>query len=523
MATHNLRRVSPSDNSTELIVPRHGVVTLFGYGIQVRVDHGHLVLADGIGPNRLYARLPRVGHGLKRLVVIGSDGMISLAALRWLSDQKASLSFLERNGRVMLTTGPVRPSDIRLRRCQALAYGSDVALRIARELVRQKLAGQANVARYKLLDTSTADAIDQFATELPNAETIPAVRLIEARAASKYFSIWRTLPVTFPKKDLSKVPQHWQSFGTRISPLTGSPRLAVTPGWAMMNYLLALVEAEASLAARILGLDAAMGVFHADQPHRESMSCDLMEPVRPQVDAYLLDWIITQPLKREWFFEQRDGSARLMASLTKRLAETAPTWGRAVAPVAEWVAQALWSSTSKLATKEPNLPTRLTQRRKSEGRGNTFTMRTNIFPRHLKICAVCGAEGVTGRHCGACAAEAARRTMADIASLSHIKPKSKKEKTRISKVLSNHAVANTWWDPSSLPIWLTEECYVQRIQPQLKTKKVRDIAAAIQVSELYAGFIRSGRRRPHRRHWLKLAELAGFKADRSLPIGSAVS
>jgi len=65
-----------------LIVPRHGVVTLFGDGIQVRVDRGHLVLADGIGPNQSYARLPRVGRGLKRLVVVGSDGMISLAALR---------------------------------------------------------------------------------------------------------------------------------------------------------------------------------------------------------------------------------------------------------------------------------------------------------------------------------------------------------------------------------------------------------------------------------------------------------
>jgi hypothetical protein len=48
--------------------------------------------------------------------------------------------------------------------------------------------------------------------------------------------------------------------------------------------------------------------------------------------------------------------------------------------------------------------------------------------------------------------------MADIASLSHMKPKSKKEKERISRVLSSHAVANTWWDPSSLTNWMTEEC-----------------------------------------------------------------
>jgi hypothetical protein len=104
--------------------------------------------------------------------------------------------------------------------------------------------------------------------------------------------------------------------------------------------------------------------------------------------------------------------------------------------------------------------------------------------------------------------------MADAASLRHMKPKTKKEKERLSRVLSNHAVPNTWWDPSSLPRWLTEECYVQKIQPQRRTKKVREIAAAIGVSELYAGFIRSGRRRPHPRHWQTLAEptkLVGFQ------------
>jgi len=98
-----------------------------------------------------------------------------------------------------------------------------------------------------------------------------------------------------------------------------------------------------------------------------------------------------------------------------------------------------------------------------------------------------------------------------MASLRYIKPKSKKEKARLSKMLSAHAVANTWWDPSSLPSWMTEECYSQRIQPLLREKKIREIAAAIQVSELYAGFIRSGRRRPHKRHWKTLGNLVGIE------------
>jgi len=511
--TENVRQLSESLNlSVEPIIPQHGVVTLYGYNIQARVDKGHLILCDGIGAYRRHGRFPRVGHGLRRLVVVGSDGLVSLAALRWLSDQKASFVMLERDGAVLATTGPARSSDARLRRAQSLAHTSGAALRITRELVRQKLTGQELVARNKLLDTSTADTIARFSMELPRAENITSIRLIEAQAASAYWSAWRTLPLHFPQKDLPRVPQHWRSFGTRISPLTGSPRLAVTPGCAMMNYAYALLESEASLAARAVGLDASMGIFHVDQPNRESLSCDLMEPVRPQVDAFLLDWITTQPLKRDWFLELPNGNARLMSSLTERLSETAPTWARAVAPVAEWVAQALWSSAGKSTSKVPRLPTRLTQRHRSEGRGSTLRMRNDLTPRHAKLCAVCGADMGNGRYCRTCAVEAARKTMADIASLKHMKPKSKKEKAHLSRVLSSHAVANTWWDSSSLPSWLTEQCYVEQIQPLLRGKKVREIAETMRVSEPYAAFVRSGRRRPHARHWLVLSQLVGFPA-----------
>src|ERR1700690_1491431 len=115
-------------------VPRHGVLTLVGYGIQVRVDKGHLVIQDGIGADRYNYRLPRVGHRLKRLVVVGSDGLISVTALRWLRDQDVGFSFLERNGKVLCVTGPVGSSDAKLRRAQAFAISNGVGLKICRGL-----------------------------------------------------------------------------------------------------------------------------------------------------------------------------------------------------------------------------------------------------------------------------------------------------------------------------------------------------------------------------------------------------
>ena len=95
--------------------------------------------------------------------------------------------------------------------------------------------------------------------------------------------------------------------------------------------------------------DPGLGVLHFDSRKRDSLDYDLMEPVRPQVDAYVLEWISRRPLRREWFFERRDGTCRLMGSFAVGLSETAPTWARAIAPLAERVSRTLWSTIRKPA------------------------------------------------------------------------------------------------------------------------------------------------------------------------------
>ena len=81
------------------------------------------------------------------------------------------------------------------------------------------------------------------------------------------------------------------------------------------------------MALAALGLDPGIGVLHVDTPARDSLACDLMEAVRPRVDAYVFDWISREPLRREWFFEQRDGNCRLMGPFAIRLSETALNLG----------------------------------------------------------------------------------------------------------------------------------------------------------------------------------------------------
>jgi CRISPR-associated endonuclease Cas1 len=500
------------------LTPRHGVVTLFGYGIQVRVDRGHLLLEDGIGPDRQRYRFPRVGHGLKRLVVIGADGVVSLAALRWLADQKAAFTFLERDGTVLLTTGPVRPSDARLRRAQSLAGQSGIAVQIARELIDKKLAGQEKVARHKLLVSETADTIARYRKELTHADSPDAIRQVESLAAGAYWSAWRALPITFPRKDEPRVPEHWRRFGTRVSPLTGSPRLAVNPPNASLNYLYAVLESESRLAAAALGLDPGIGVLHVDTPARDSLACDLMEVVRPQVDGFLVDWITRETLKREWFFEQRDGNCRLMAALAIRLSETAPTWGRAVAPIAEWVAQRLWTSARKTARRNQALPTRLTQRRRSEGRGKKFVLNAKAAPYPERICSGCGATTRTGRNCPKCGRAISGDKLTELAKIGRVEAQSPRAQKRRSETQRLHEAAKRAWRSSPKPAWPDENTYVEKVQPALAAITISILAATLGISESYAADIRVGRHQPHPRHWARLAELVGVSPD--LPNGS---
>jgi CRISPR-associated protein Cas1 len=497
----------------EPIVPRHGVITLFGYGIRVRVERGHLIVEDGIGA-RHSGHFPRVRHGIRRLVIIGSDGIVSLSAIRWLADQDVAFVMLERDGTVLTTTGPVRPSDARLRRAQALAHHSGIALKIARELIRQKLSGQERLARELLKNSRVAEFIAKSHAEVDSAGTIQAIRQIEAQAAQAYWSAWRNLRVIFPTKDLRRVPDHWRTFGSRKSPLTGSPRLAATPTNAMLNYLYALLESESRLALAALGLDPGIGVLHVDTPSRDSLACDLMESVRPQVDAYLFDWISHEPLRREWFFEKHDGNCRLMGSFAAQLSETASTWGRAIAPVAEWVSRTLWSTIRKTA-QQVHPATRLTQSRRRQTRGGSPAISVERPPRPPRVCVTCGVFLKSGRrYCATCGVAFSKEGLIEAARLGRLATHTAKSEALRASTMKRQEAAKRAWRLSDLPEWLSETFYREKIQPRLWAIKVPIIATDLIVSKPYATDIRKGRRIPHPRHWLTLSRLVGISTNK---------
>jgi len=282
----------------------------------------------------------------------------------------------------------------------------------------------------------------------------------------------------------------------------------------MLNYLYALLESEASLALAALGLDPGIGVLHVDTPARDSLACDLMEPVRPKVDAFVLDWITREPLRREWFFEQRDGNCRLMAAFAVKLAETALDWGHDVAPVAEWISRTLWSSIRK--SSRPFRPaTRLTQSRRRQVKGSSFIPQDKPSTRPSPICRICGIGIKPGdQYCKGCAVIVSRENLIEAAKAGRVATTSAKAQALRSATQRRQAAALKTWNPSDKPDWLDEQTYRDKILPRLAGFTVPTIVSALAVSEPYATSIRAGRCIPHPRHWLALARLVGISPDK---------
>ncbi len=253
--------------------------------------------------------------------------------------------------------------------------------------------------------------------------------------------------------------------------------------------------------------------LHADTPNRDSCALDVLEPVRPQLEDWVLGWIMREPFRRADFFEMPNGNCRLMSRLCVKLSETAPVWGRLVAPWVEYVARTLWAATSP--SKSVNkFPTHLTQEHRKAAKGNLESVGP-LTPRPEKVCKGCGVILASRQkaHCALCGIEVSRTNMTDIAHRGRAASRSAESRAGMSASQKRQRLARGGWSPSSLPPWLTQSTYKERIWPRLCSVTVPTLAQTLKVSEPYAAKVRKGQYVPHPMHWEALAELAGVSTS----------
>lgn len=331
-----------------------GICVAHGYGLQIHVYRGHLIVRDGVGRQRRTRRYHRATSGLKRLVIIGHTGYITLDAIRWLSDVGAAFVQIDEDGNLLALSAPARHHESKLRRAQVLAPENGLGGIALVALLRAKLRAQADVAerlahlkptvRVKAAKpVAVAELILAHAAALHPELGISRLRQIESAAGRAYWQTWARLPVRLSRTLQRTAPEHWHTAGPRTSKAENKARArkATSPVHAILNYSYAVLETETTIACHAMGLDPSLGLMHTDLRYRGSLSTDLMEPARPTVDAAVLDLLESRELARQDMHETREGVCRVGPDLASELAGHALEYRKAVAPYAEQLARTL--------------------------------------------------------------------------------------------------------------------------------------------------------------------------------------
>jgi hypothetical protein len=278
-----------------------------------------------------------------------------------------------------------------------------------------------------------------------------------------------------------------------------------------VNLLYALAEQEATLGLRAVGLDPGLGIVHRDQQARPSLSLDLLEAIRPDVDRYLLQLLQARTFAASDFYETRRGSIRVLAPLSHQLAETLPAWAELLAPLSELVAETLLAGR----------PTPLTQTRRSAGRerqrrraSTPQTLPTLKVPRSCQACGTpltrkglvfcddCRPEQL--REGGTALSAAGRAELARLR-VQGIDPSASPEaKAKIGRATARaNQQARAWERDHVRP---DPEVFAREILPLIADVPLRKLAAVTGLSIQHCGLIRRGLRTPHPRHWEALAQ-----------------
>jgi CRISP-associated protein Cas1 len=310
------------------INPRSSVFVLHGHGCSLKIEQGNLVAWDG---NRHKEsgdrRFQKVTHGLSAIIFLGSSGLVTFDAIKWLEAQGISLFVLGWYGELISVSQPALSASIELRRAQ---FSAD-RLHVAKAILGQKLISGARIGKLSKAASNKAIA------RMKAAKTVNELFPIEAEAALDYWSNWR-----FPLKHHRRNwPDQWTEFSYRASAISGGPRHATHPVNAILNYAYSAAAAFITRALAVEGFDPACGFLHADADGRYSLSYDVLELLRADIDAAILPWVASQTWKRADFPVTPEGVVRLTAPLAAVVAQRATLRQKMIDGAVHWLHEQL--------------------------------------------------------------------------------------------------------------------------------------------------------------------------------------
>lgn len=259
-------------------------------GVEIRVDGGALAFYDQSG------RIGTVPIAPLSRVFLRGDVKLSASLLGRLGEHDIGVVVLS-GRKAEPTLLMARPhNDARLRLTQyRYAQNDSVCFKIAYWLVNEKIKSQQALLqelleqrllfRYEL--TIGLDQIEEIYKEkLPTAQRVDTLRGLEGAVAQVYF---RTLRRVFPES---------VGFtGRNRRPPRDPVNAVLSLGYTMLHH-------QAVLSLYGSGFDPYIGFYHALDFGRESLACDIVEPLRTLIDRLAIRLFARQTLRKEHFSKQ---------------------------------------------------------------------------------------------------------------------------------------------------------------------------------------------------------------------------
>ncbi|HEY1247414.1 MAG TPA: CRISPR-associated endonuclease Cas1 [Nitrososphaera sp.] len=302
-------------------------IVLSGFNVSLRVEKNQLLIKAGKDVRTLYPGI----HGVSHIFIITDNGYQTFDALDWCKAEHIGVSVLDYQGNLKYTF-VAETSNGKLHRKQAQVAPS----KIAYQLVYRKALEQLTLLQSRALVTGEwcgksdqQRACDIFETaiewlklpELPRWQDVDDIRQFEARLAKAYWFVFEQVTLSWAKSESKTIPAHWKQAGTRSTDITRKKnhgaRSASSPFHAILNYAYACLASQVRLSLVKAGFDTSCGFLHVDKEGRDSLTYDLMELYRSQVDALVLKLIEKTTFRKGDFLPVSDGSVRLSPNLAK--------------------------------------------------------------------------------------------------------------------------------------------------------------------------------------------------------------
>lgn len=328
-----LRKITPKSRQ---FLKRAGIaepLILTGHGVNLRIDHGSLLVRNG------FTHYPQDREGWRffpgdwrlpsRIVLLDVDGGISFDALAWLANHQVPLIQINWRGEVFNIVGAVGTAiNSRLSDCQIAARAGRQCVRIAHDLISQKVANSIATLRAAFPNLLAAkSALEKLKAELSDLKrrmppSVGHLRGIEGRVGFAYFNAWRSHPLNWSKTNRHPIPDDWYRIGPRSSKrgrISTPNRHATHPFNAMLNYAYGVLETQVRRQIVAQGLNPAIGYLHGSYEGKQALVYDLMEPMRPVVDRHVLEFVQGETFEPADFVLLDDGVCRLNPQLARNV------------------------------------------------------------------------------------------------------------------------------------------------------------------------------------------------------------